>query len=130
TVDVLAHLRVPALGLVPEMDARFEELTNAERLARVAKLASVGVDRGALRDGFEAGIARGRRLRRGWVGHAALSFRFGLRPASGPALAPPQGAANAVPVGIKGRRMPSPLGQGGGECRPVAGESTGPSRTR
>ena len=79
-VDVLAHLRVPALRLVTEVDTGLEELANAERLR--------GVPRGTApfdRRGLEHGLVGDRRSGGGLkISHeSACSFRLFLRPAVG-----------------------------------------------
>ena len=80
-VDVRAHLRVPALRLVAEMDAGFEERANTERLARVAQGAFHFTGIGDLgRRFWDCGIGdAGRRF----IHWCAFSFRLILRPAAG-----------------------------------------------
>ncbi len=82
-VDERAHLRVPALGLVAEVDAGVEE--RAKGQGEVAL--QLGHGTGGRRGGFDG------------LGHWSASFRLGLRSPSGANTAPDEsGAMHRVPV--------------------------------
>ena len=74
-VDERPHLRVPALGLVTEVDARVEELAHAERLVRITERARSAV-------GFDCGgVERGCRAFWGWISlSSVMRSPFGCFP--------------------------------------------------
>ena len=81
-VDERAHLRVPALRLVAEVDARFEERANAQRFVRIAQGALHLTGSGDLGGRFwDCGIGdAGRRFV-----HVRFSFRLNPPPRRGQA---------------------------------------------